>query len=59
MLGAWLGRTCYRDKTTKFPGANRRLFRPLCALGRSSLWVYLLHQPLLLALTWAIGNLVG
>ena len=59
MLGACLGRTCYRDKTTRFPGANQRLLRPLCALGRNSLWVYLLHQPLLLSLTWAIGNIVG
>ena len=59
MLGACLGRTCYRDKTTRFPGANQRLLRPLCALGRNSLWVYLLHQPLLLSLTWAIGNVLG
>lgn len=46
LLGAALGRRLYATRESRFPGAER-FFRPLCALGRVSLWVYLLHQPIL------------
>ena len=49
LLGAVLGKTLYRRKETLFPKVNPRnpaiLFLQGC--GKHSLWIYLLHQPVL------------
>lgn len=49
LLGALLGNTLYKNKTTLLPRVNDRnpVIRFLCLCGRQSLWIYLLHQPLL------------
>jgi len=49
LLGAVLGRTVYRKKQTLLPKVNDRnpILRFLCFCGRQSLFIYLLHQPLL------------
>lgn len=52
LLGAALGRQLYREPVTSFPRVEEgnmpiRLF---CAMGRHSLPIYLLHQPILAAL---------
>ncbi len=49
LLGAALGRTLYREKKTLFPKVNdlKAPVRGLCWVGRNSLPVYLLHQPVL------------
>ena len=57
LVGAWIGRQVYKDKQTRFPGVNEKYYRPLCALGRSSLWVYLLHQPVLAGIAMLIAAL--
>ena len=49
LIGAALGRTVYAKKKSLFPNANEdaavlRFFR-FC--GKHSLWIYLLHQPIL------------
>ena len=49
LLGAALGRTIYRQKQTLFPKINEQnpALRFLRVCGRHSLWIYLLHQPVL------------
>lgn len=49
LLGATLGRTAYRSKETLLPkvNADAGIFRFLQKCGKHSLWIYLLHQPIL------------
>lgn len=49
LLGAVLGKTAYRGKTSLLPQVNSQapVLRFLSGCGRHSLWIYLLHQPVL------------
>ena len=60
LLGAALGRTLYRNKTTLFPRVNENdpLLRFLTACGRHSLWIYLLHQPAIALIVLLISILL-
>lgn len=49
LMGAGLGTLLYRSKKSLLPKANDRFFllRFLQFCGRHSLWIYMLHQPVL------------
>ena len=49
LLGAALGRALYKEKKTRLPwkGADSAPIRFFCLCGRQSIWIYMLHQPVL------------
>ncbi len=49
LLGGAVGKTLYRNKETLFPKVSPKniLVRFFTFCGRQSLWIYLLHQPVL------------
>lgn len=62
LIGIWLGNTAYQDAERRFYLPDWQLptvTAPLGWLGRHSLTIYLIHQPLLFALLIPILGLTG
>ncbi len=60
LLGATLGKTLYKEKTTLFPKVDPQAqpVRFLRVCGTWSLWIYLLHQPVLAGVFTALSHLL-
>lgn len=55
--GAIVTRFIYKDKKSLF--TRHEWERPLCFTGRNTIWVYLLHEPILIGIFFLIGLIVG
>lgn len=62
LTGSAIGRAVYPDKKTLFPDTGkgiRKVLAPLGFLGRHSLIVYIIHQPVIYAILYFIFKLLG
>lgn len=62
LIGCVIGRICYKDKKTLFPGRGKvmaAIARPVEFIGRHSLIIYLAHQPLVYAVLFVIFILIN
>ncbi len=59
LIGIFLGNTFYKSHDRQFELANQaKLTKPVCFLGRHSLLIYLLHQPIVILLLYVTKLLI-
>ena len=60
LIGMAFGKALYAEKKeSRLPFLSFPLFRPLLFIGGHTLWVYLLHQPLIIAVLYLVLSSMG
>lgn len=59
-LGITIGKIVYgKDKKTKLPFLKIWPFKPILFIGRHTMWVYLIHQPIIISVLFIIFTIMG
>jgi uncharacterized membrane protein len=59
LIGTVIGQLFYRNKTSLIPSVSLSKKNVVLFTGRYSLWVYVIHQPIVLMIVMALGYLFG
>ena len=55
LVGNYLGKSFYSDKKSLLPGLDKPFNRIYCAVGRNTVWIYLLHQVVIAGAVSMLG----
>lgn len=58
-LGFYIGHTFYNKKESMLPNLDGAWNKPVCFIGRNTIWIYLLHQVVLALLLIIVGLCLG
>ena len=56
-MGALVSSFVYKDKKSIFP-KRYEFERPICYIGRHSIWFYLLHQVIMFPIFWVLDSII-
>lgn len=59
LVGAFIGETLYKDRRSALPFLDGKWARPVEFVGRNTIWVYLVHQPVILGVVLLVGLCLG
>lgn len=59
--GVTLGKFCYEDKKRSLLPWLRKTYvlRPICFCGRHTIWIYILHQPIIIVVLFIVFTCMG
>jgi len=56
LLGLYFGKLLYKNGERTFKlDLDFKKINPICFLGRNTLWIYLIHQPIFIAILYLLG----